>query len=216
MASICPKCRQPLDEDAVCCAGLTSTWKCLKCGKLSTGFVVPYGRCFLCGGDVVVTKPSTAPDAAAARIVEDAVRFEVEMYQFYRLGRLRATDGIQREVFEELFAKEKDHIEEIERKYHVHLDPRVLQTPPDAEPILASWIFEGIDMSEPAGSVRPLYEKALLMERRTRNYFARRARELPAGPGRETCRELAAEEEEHVAILEAELWQFEAAVSGGG
>ena len=215
MASICPKCRQPLDEDAICCAGLTSTWKCSRCGKLSTGFVVPYGRCFLCGGDVVVTKPAS-PDATATRIIEDAVRFEVEMYQFYRLGRERATDGIQKEVFSELFAKEQDHLEELERKYHVHLDPRMLQTPGDTEVVLASWIFEGIDMTEPSGSVRPLYEKALQMERRTRDYFAKRARELPAGPGRETCRELAAEEAEHVAILEAELWQFEAAVSGGG
>lgn len=216
MASICPKCRQPLDEDAVCCAGLTSTWKCVTCGKLSTGFVVPYGRCFLCGGVLVVTKRASSPDPAVSGIIEEAMRFEVEMYQFYRLGRLRAHDGTQKEVFEELFEKEKDHIEEIERKYHVHLEPRVLETPPDAEPLLASWIFEGIDMTEPSGSVRPLYEKALLMERRTRDHFAKRAVELPAGAGRETCRELAAEEDEHVAILEAELWQFEAAVSGGG
>ena len=216
MGSICPRCREVMDEDVVCCAELSHTWKCRRCGKLSTGFVVPYGRCYLCGGEVEVVKPYSTLDPVAARTVEEAVRFEVEMYQFYRLGRERAGDPVQREVFEDLYSKERDHLEEIESKYHVHLDPAILQTTPGRERLMASWIFEGIDLTEPAGSVRPLYEKALTMERRTRDHFARRAAELPPGPAREICRELAAEEEDHVAILESELWQFNAAAEGGG
>lgn len=216
MGSICPRCHEELEEDVVCCAELRHVWKCLRCGKLSTGFVVPYGRCYLCGGRVEVTRPYRALDAEAARTVEEAVRYEVEMYQFYRLGRTRTHDGTQKEVFEQLYLKERDHLEEIEAKYHVHLDPQTLEAPPGLDPMLASWIFEGIDLEEPVGSIRPLYEKALLMERRTRDHFARRARELPPGPAREICRELAAEEEDHVAILESELWQFNAAADGGG
>ena len=50
MPSTCPKCRQVVAEDIVCCAELRYTWKCTSCAKLSTGFALPFGRCFLCGG----------------------------------------------------------------------------------------------------------------------------------------------------------------------
>ena len=51
MASSCPKCHQIIEDDSVCCAEVKYTWKCRACGKLSNGFVVPYGRCFLCGAN---------------------------------------------------------------------------------------------------------------------------------------------------------------------
>jgi rubrerythrin len=50
-----------------------------------------------------------------------------------------------------------------------------------------------------------LYQAALEMERRTRDHFRKLARELPAGLERDLCGELAAEEDEHVAMLETEL-----------
>ena len=43
------------------------------------------------------------------------------------------------------------------------------------------------------------------MERRTRDHFRNLARELPAGLEKDLCEELAAEEDEHVALLEGEL-----------
>jgi len=46
------------------------------------------------------------------------------------------------------------------------------------------------------------------MERRTRDHFHKLARELPEGLERDLCEELAAEEEEHVALLEGELEQL--------
>ena len=210
MASMCPRCHQELEEDAICCAELRHAWKCAQCGKLSTGFVVPHGRCFLCGGENKIIQPYRAGDPEAARLVEEAMQFEVDMYQFYRLGRRRAADSLQRDVFEELYHKEQDHLTEIETKYHVHLDPQVLLLPPDAEKLLAAHLFRGIDFGEPVGSVRPLYEKALELEKRTRDHFARRAQELPEGSAKDVCRELAAEEEEHVAILETEMENFNA------
>jgi rubrerythrin len=214
MASICPKCRAEIEDDAVCCAYLRHVWKCRTCGKRSTGFVVPYGRCFLCGGRNEVVHPYTAEDVRAARAVEEAVQFEVDMHTFYQLGRRRATDPTVRAVFEQLALKEQDHLEEIQTKYHVHLEPEVLAPPPGAEEILARSLFEGIDFCDRSGQVLPLYERALTMERRTRDHFARRAGELTAGAEREICRELAAEEEEHIAILETELAQFAAERAG--
>ena len=50
-----------------------------------------------------------------------------------------------------------------------------------------------------------LYQAALEMERLTRDHFKKLARELPGGLERELCEELAAQEEEHVAMLETEL-----------
>ena len=46
------------------------------------------------------------------------------------------------------------------------------------------------------------------MERRTRDHFKALAAKLPAGLEKELCAELAAEEEEHVALLEGELEQL--------
>lgn len=208
MGSICPKCRQEIDDDAICCAYLRYVWKCHKCGKRSTGFVVPYGRCYLCGGENEIVHPYTTDDVSAVRAVEEAVQFEVNMFQFYRLARARATDGTVRAVFEQLYLKEQDHLDELEKKYHVHLEQEVLEPPPATEKLLSDRLFEGIDFDDRSGQVQPLYERALTMERRTRDHFLRRAEELPPGTEREICRELAAEEEEHVAMLETELIQF--------
>ena len=55
-----------------------------------------------------------------------------------------------------------------------------------------------------------LYEAALEMEKRTRDHFKRLARELPAGLEEGLYEELAAEEEEHVAMLETvDQWDEE-------
>ncbi len=112
MASMCPRCHQELEEDAICCAELRHTWKCAQCGKRSTGFVMPRGRCFLCGGENKVVQPYHAGNPQAARTVEEAMQFEVDMYQFYRLGRRRARElpeGLSREICREL-AAEEEHV----------------------------------------------------------------------------------------------------------
>jgi rubrerythrin len=53
-----------------------------------------------------------------------------------------------------------------------------------------------------------VYDKAISMERRTQDRFLTHANALPPGPQKEIYRELAAEEEEHVSILETEREQF--------
>ena len=52
-----------------------------------------------------------------------------------------------------------------------------------------------------------LYQAALEMEKRTRDHFQKLASELPPGLEKDLCGELAAEEEEHVALLQGELEQ---------
>ena len=65
----------------------------------------------------------------------------------------------------------------------------------------------GIEVTETSG-IGDLYRAALEMERRTRDNFRKLAAELPAGLEKDLCGELAAEEEEHVALLEGELEQI--------
>ena len=214
MASICPQCHEELAEDAICCARLRHTWRCRQCGKRSTGFVVPYGRCHLCGGDNEVVQPFEPGDPVAARVIEEAMQFEVNTYHFYRLAWQRTENDLQLELFRSLLDMELEHVAELEVKYHIHLDPEVLELPPDADRLLENQLFEGLVTDDPQQGIEALYEMALTMERRTRDHFKKRAAELPPGTARDTCAELAAEEEDHVAMLETELASFASSMHG--
>nr|VFJ99746.1 MAG: Rubrerythrin [Candidatus Kentron sp. H]VFJ99831.1 MAG: Rubrerythrin [Candidatus Kentron sp. H]VFK04270.1 MAG: Rubrerythrin [Candidatus Kentron sp. H] len=203
MASKCPKCHQFLDEDAICCADIKYTWKCRDCGKLSTGFVAPYGRCFLCGGENEVIEGYHGDRPETVAIVKEAMQYELDMYHFYRLALARTGDEALRETIEDLYLKEQDHLDELEGKYHVHLDPELRAPSGERNETMAHWLFQGIDFQEKDHPVW-IYDKAIEMERRTRDYFNARAEESSPGEQRETYRELAAEEEEHIALLETE------------
>jgi rubrerythrin len=110
-------------------------------------------------------------------------------------------------VLERLYEAELDHLHELEEKYHAHLDREVVELSANETSLLSNWLFRDIDVSEEAG-VAGLYRAALSMEIRTRDHFRKLARDLPEGLERELCEELAAEEEEHVAMLEGELEQL--------
>ena len=208
MSSTCPKCHKTIDSDSVCCADIKYTWKCKSCGKLSTGFVVPYGRCFLCGGENELIEGYTGVSPDLVAIVQEAVQFEVDMYHFYRMAMQRTRDEVLRSVLEGLYEKEEDHLNELEQKYHLHFGHDLRQPSENDEKIMFGFIFHGIDFRNAEGHILQVYTKAISMERRTRNRFLTHADSLPPGPQKELYRELAAEEEEHVSILETERDQF--------
>jgi glutamate synthase (NADPH) small chain len=207
MPSTCPKCRQVLEEDEICCAQVRYTWRCKSCFKLTSGFAIPYGKCFLCGGELEVIPGRDLGDSMRFRAIRDAVQFELDSFHFYKLARDRASGPGQRAVLERLYEAELDHLHELEEKYHAHLDREVVELSADEDKLLSSALFRGIRLSED-GALTDLYEAALEMEKRTRDYFRKLARELPEGVERDLCAELAAEEEEHVALLESELEQL--------
>jgi len=208
MAAKCPKCHQVVENEIVCCAEVKYTWKCKACGKLSTGFVVPYGRCFLCGGENEVVKGHGDSNPIQVAVVREAMQYELDMYHFYRLAMKHTSDEELRGVLEELYHKEEDHLTELEDKYHVHLDASSREIEENNDKLLSIWIFRGIDFSDAEKHVLALYDRALEMERRTRDHFKMRAETLPSGAEKEIYRELAAEEEDHVAVLETERAQF--------
>jgi rubrerythrin len=207
MPSSCPKCRAVLEEDEICCAQVRYTWRCKSCFKLTSGFAVPYGKCFLCGGDLEVIKDRDLGDSMQFRAIRDAVQFELNSFHFYKLARDRAATPEQLAVLERLYEAELDHLHELEAKYHAHLDREVVELSKNEEKLLANWLFRGMQVTATSG-VEDLYRMALEMEKRTRDHFQKLARELPAGLEKDLCSELAAEEEEHVALLEGELEQL--------
>jgi glutamate synthase (NADPH) small chain len=208
MASNCPKCHQPVDSESICCADIKYTWKCKSCGKLSTGFVVPYGRCFLCGGENEVIEGYSGASPELVAIVQEAAQFELDMYHFYKMAIERTKDETLRAVLESLYLKEQDHLNELEEKYHLHLSNDLRQLPEKEGKIVFGFIFHGIDFRDMRTHVLRVYDKAISMERRTRNRFLLHVNALPPGPQKELYRELAAEEEDHVSILETEREQF--------
>ena len=207
MPSSCPKCRQVLEEDEICCAQVRYSWRCKSCFKLTTGFAIPYGKCFMCGGELETIPGRDLGDSMRFRAIRDAVQFELDSFHFYKMARDKAATSEQRAVLERLFEAELDHLHELEEKYHAHLDREVVELSADESKLLSNWLFRGIRVAQDSG-VRDLYQAALEMERRTRDHFHKLAREVPEGLERDLCEELAAEEEEHVALLEGELEQL--------
>jgi len=207
MPSTCPKCRTIVEDDEICCAQVRYTWRCKSCFKLTSGLAVPYGKCFMCGGDLEVIQNRELGDSMRFQAIRDAVQFELNSFHFYKLARDRARTPDQRAVLERLYEAELDHLHELEEKYHAHLDRSVVELSADEDRLLSNWLFQGLRVTEDSG-VRDLYRIALEMETRTRDHFRNLARSLPAGLEKEVCEELAAEEEEHVALLAGEIDQL--------
>jgi rubrerythrin len=208
MSSTCPKCREVVPEDLVCCADLVYTWRCASCHKVTSGFAAPYGKCYMCGGDLVIVKGRELDDPMRVRPIRDAVQFELNSYHFYRLALQKVREPTLRAVLEQLYQHEVDHLHLLQDRYHTHLEDGVLDLRPDADALLSDQLFHGLDLTDSLSGPLGLYDKAIAMERRTRDHFRALSQELPEGAEKEICLELAAEEEEHVALLDSEREQF--------
>jgi len=208
MPSTCPKCRSVVEDDEICCAQVRYTWRCKSCFKLTSGFAIPYGKCFLCGGDLEIIRDRDLGDSMQFQAIREAIQFELNAFHFYKLARDKATDPAQRAVLERMFEAELDHLHELEEKYHAHLDRSVVELSADEDKLLSNALFQGIRFDEHTG-IADLYKAAIEMEVRTRDHFRKCARDLPPGIERDLCAELAAEEEEHVALLMGELEQIQ-------
>ena len=143
MPSTCPKCRAVIEEDEVCCAQVRYSWRCKSCFKLTTGLAMPYGKCFLCGGDLEAIYDRDLGDSMRFRAIREAVQFELNSFHFYKLARDRASSPEQRAVLERLFEAELDHLHELEEKYHAHLERDVVELSRDEDKLLANWLFRG-------------------------------------------------------------------------
>ena len=209
MPSTCPKCHQVLEEDYVCCADVTYTWKCTQCRKLSKGFVIPFGRCEACGGTLEIVDDSAYRDAARLRPIQQALQAETNAFTFYSMLAAEATDPDVRALFASLSEMERGHLENLAEKYHAHLEAHPMHA---SHPKIRQIILEGIEEVPTQDRLVTLYGRAIEMERRARAFFLRQVEALKEGLEREIYRELAAEEDEHIALLESGLAKTKAAL----
>ena len=214
MKSFCPKCKKALAPDAICCAEVLYTWRCRKCFKLAAGFALPYCKCQVCGGELQMIPGGDPSDSPHVRAIQQAVQLELDSFHYFKLARDQARDWEQRAVLERLYEAELKILYQLDQKYHTHLDQRVVELSLDQQNRMTHRLFRGICLSEHSG-IRELYDAALQMERRARDQLRQMEATLPTGCGQQLCKELASEEDEHVAILESELAQIGVAAGQG-
>jgi len=202
MPSVCPKCHQVLEEDYVCCAEATYTWKCTQCRRLSKGFVIPFGRCELCGGRLEVVEEYAFEDPARLRPIQQALQAELNATTFYATAAAETNDPELRRLFASLSEMEREHLRSLAEKYHAHL---TTDQAPAPDPAYRQVVLENLEAVPPAARPLELLTRAAEMERRARAFFLRQVEVLPEGLEREIYRELAAEEDEHIALLESGL-----------
>jgi rubrerythrin len=208
--AVCPKCHQPLetDESYICCAGATLQWRCQSCAKVSEGFAFPYGMCPFCGGRLEMLQRPGISDEAGLNAVRIAFQIELGGQAFYNRAAERVSDPVLKELFTRFSAMEHEHMETLARRYHVAVPDPTAGFRVDVAAIQAG--VEGrIDDPD------TLFRAAITFEKRAVAFFTDRARAVPDGSAEQQLyRELAAEEVEHVALLETEFKRWSVGKAG--
>jgi glutamate synthase (NADPH) small chain len=206
----CPKCHQPVegDEEYVCCAGAALQWRCTSCAKVSDGFAFPYGMCPQCGGKLEALNAREVEGDAAMEAIRTAFEIELGGLSFYRQASRQADEPILKELFAKMAAMEEEHMETLQRRYHVAPPPQPKQFP------VALAAAAGGLQSRPEDPAN-LFRLAIAFEQRAVDFFTQRSTSAPeSSPERQLYRELAAEEREHAALLETELARWRAGKGG--
>ena len=207
MASTCPRCHRVLEEDEVCCAQIRFMWRCANCFKLATGFAIPYGRCFMCGGSLEVIPHREVDEGSPRRVIRDGVELQLSLFNFYRLARERATHPEQREMLDWLCETALDHLHELEDRYRGHLDREMVDSASHEERLIGHWALRDIRLAGDAALAEVL-DGALEIERRARDHFRQLESDFPAGIENDLCRELEAEANEDIAMIQTEIEQL--------
>jgi glutamate synthase (NADPH/NADH) small chain len=197
----CPKCHQPIDgpEVYICCADAELQWRCDDCAKVSEGFAFPYGMCPHCGGKLRSIDRPGVSDQGGLSAIRTAFEIELGGHAFYARASKDAADPSLKELFAKFANMEQEHMTTLSRRYHV-----ALPDPSDGFRIDLAAVQAGVEgnIDNPA----TLFHGAIAFERRAVDFFRSRVQDAPEGSvERQLYRELAAEEEEHVAILETEF-----------
>ncbi len=204
---LCPKCRQPLDDDAegvyICCADASLRWHCTQCAKVSEGFAFPYGRCPHCGGKLEVQDTGRVDEVGALEGIRLAFEIELGGRAFYQRAAADSREPAMRELFGRFAVMEGEHMETLSRRYHLDVPE-----PSPAFRIELAAIFADVE-SRPQDPAN-LFRIAIGLEKRAAEYFAGRAeRAAPGSAEHRLYRELAAEERDHADTLatEYERWR---------
>ena len=186
----------------ICCADATLQWRCQSCGKVSEGFAFPYGMCPHCGGSLRVLERAGVSDEASLNAIRTAFQIELGGKAFYERAADQVADPVLKALFTKFSAMEHEHMETLSRRYHV-------QPPDPAEGFRVdiAAIQAGVegDIADP----ETLFRMAITFEKRAVDFFSKRANAVPEGSTEQDLyKELAAEEVEHVALLETEFQRW--------
>ena len=206
----CPKCHQPIegDEEYICCATASLSWRCGDCGKVSEGFAFPYGMCPACGGKLKVLDARKIEDAAAKDAIRIAFEIELGGMAFYQRAAKEVQDAVLKELFGKFAEMEKEHMATLSRRYHADVPAPAADFKLDR-----AAIYAGIPNrpEDPAN----LFRIAIAFEQRAVKFFDERVSQTAEGSvERQLYKELAAEEREHVALLTTELERWKAGKPG--
>lgn len=207
---ICPKCHQPLegDESYICCAAATLEWRCDSCAKVSEGFAFPYGMCPHCGGNLKMLARSSVSDEGSVNAIRIAFQIELGGKAFYDRAAAQVEEPVLKALFSNFSAMEHEHMETLSRRYHVEVP-----NPSDGFRVDLAAIQAGIEgkIDDP----ETLFRTAIVFEKRAVAFFKERAKTVQEGSAeQELYRELAAEEDEHVALLETEFQRWSKGKAG--
>ncbi|HET9669202.1 MAG TPA: AMP-binding protein [Casimicrobiaceae bacterium] len=204
---MCPECQAVRTDEAdasLCCAGTKEHWRCTACAKVSEGFAFPYGACPLCGAALEPFEPGPVGDPVGRHAVRKAFEIELGGQAFYHRAAASTGDEALRKLFGRMAATERVHMDTLARRYHVDLAQVY-----DAYAIDGAAAFGGVPRG--VGDADELFAIAIAMERRAEKFFETSATACKPGSASHTLyRELAAEEREHAALLEAEYARFRA------
>ena len=208
---VCPKCHQPLetDESYICCADATLQWRCQSCGKVSEGFAFPYGMCPHCGGSLEMLERAGISDEASLNAIRTAFQIELGGKAFYERAADQVADPVLKALFTKFSAMEHEHMETLSRRYHVQSFP--IQPTDSASTRGDPGRRRGRDRrSGDACSAPPSPSRsAPSISSASAPTPCRRARR-----SRTLYKELAAEEVEHVALLETEFQRWSKGKAG--
>jgi rubrerythrin len=207
---ICPKCHQPLegDESYICCAAATLEWRCDSCAKVSEGFAFPYGMCPHCGGNLKMLARPSVSDEGSVNAIRIAFQIELGGKAFYDRAAAQVEDPVLKILFTKFAAMEHEHMETLSRRYHVKAPD-----PSDGFRVDLAAIQAGVEGK--IDNPETLFRAAIVFEKRAVAFFNERARTVPNGSAEhELYRELAAEEAEHVALLETEFQRWSKGKAG--
>jgi glutamate synthase (NADPH/NADH) small chain len=200
----CPKCRRPIegDEQYICCGTATLSWRCADCGKVSDGFAFPYGLCPACGGKLTALEDRNIEGEGALRAVRAAFEIELGGMAFYTRAAQETQEPVLRDLFTRFAQMEAEHMSTLSRRYHADAPG-----PSNEFKIERAAIYAGID-NRPEDPTN-LFRIAIAFEQRAVKFFTEAGAATPAGSlEQQLYQELAAEEQEHVAILTTELERY--------
>ncbi|MFL5286500.1 MAG: hypothetical protein ACJ8AW_37375 [Rhodopila sp.] len=169
---------------------------------MSEGFAFPYGMCPHCGGKLQALERPEVSGAAGLAAIRSAFEIELGGRTFYTRAAKEASDPTLQQLFLSFAAMEEEHMTTLAHRYHVAL--------PEASEgfhIGTAAIMVGVEgkIDDP----ETLFQAAIEFERRAAAFFKTRVHETPDGSiERQLYRELAAEEDEHVALLQTEFAQW--------